>query len=158
MDVSYRLKFIVDPSGIAFDLKVEMPIMIGNIPLRVYFQQIAQLRPNQPPPNIIDWPTDQQKAEASEKFNENSATSQAFQSYLSNQPGIIHTLQTPSAPPVPPTAYDDLPPPSYAEAVGAYEDGRPNQLRSERDNENTDANWDFNPRYPVWSVPNISSQ
>ena len=46
IDVTYRLEFVVDPSGIGFDLKISMPIMIGNIPLRTFFQQILPARQN----------------------------------------------------------------------------------------------------------------
>ena len=36
IDVQYRLDFIVEPSGPAFDLLVSVPIIIGTIPLQEY--------------------------------------------------------------------------------------------------------------------------
>ena len=36
IDVQYRLDFIVEPSGPAFDLLVSVPIIIGTIPLEEY--------------------------------------------------------------------------------------------------------------------------
>ena len=158
IDVAYRLEFIVDPSGMGFKLKISMPIMIGNIPLRSIFQQIIPARPNYPDSNVIEWPENQQRNNEWEKFPDSAARPPAYQPYDGNQSSFMQPTHGPSAPPLPPTGYADLPPPSYADAVAAYEDGRPNQLRSDTDSEHTDANWDFNPRYPVWSFPSAPPQ
>ena len=158
IDVAYRLEFIVDPSGIGFDLKISVPIMIGNIPLRSIYQQIFPVRPNYPDSKSIEWPENQKQTNEWEQFSDAAAHPPAYQPYDENQAAFMQPTQGPSAPPLPPTGYGDLPPPSYADAVAAYEDGRPNQLRSDRDSEHTDANWDFNPRYPVWSAPSAPPQ
>ena len=60
--------------------------------------------------------------------------------------------------PLPPSGYADLPPPSYEDAIAAFEDGRNNQLRCDKDSEHTDANWDYTPKYPVWSMPSAPPQ
>ena len=160
IDVTYRLEFIVDPSGIGFDLKISMPIMIGNIPLRHVFQQIVPPRSNCPDSRIIEWSEHQHNTNSWEKFPETDAAAPPppYQPYNVNQTAAAHTEYGPSAPSLLPTGYADLPPPSYADAVAAHEDGRPNQLRSDRDSEHTDANWDFNPRYPVWSMASAPPQ
>ena len=160
IDVTYRLEFIVDPSGIGFDLKISMPITIGNIPLRNFFQQIIPARTNHPDPRSIEWPENQQNTNAWEKFPDSASAAPPppYQAYNENQPGVFQTEYGPSAPLLPPTGYANLPLPSYADAVAAHEDGRPNELRSDRDSEHTDANWDFNPRYPVWAMASTPPQ
>ena len=160
IDVTYRLEFIVDPSGIGFDLKISMPIMIGNIPLRTFFQQIIPARTNHPDPRVIEWPENQRNTNTWEKFPDSASAAPPppYQPYNGNRPGVFQTEYGPSAPSLPPTGYANLPPPSYADAVAAHEDGRPNELRSDRDSEHTDANWDFNPRYPVWAMASAPPQ
>ena len=160
IDVSYRLEFLVDPSGIGFNLVVSIPITIGTIPLRSYFQQIAAARPSYPPSSSTMGHSGHQGETKWEPFSDEAAAPPQYQPYNPNQasPSYAQPTYNPTAPPMPPTGYTDLPPPSYADAVAAHEDGRPNQLRSDRDSEHTDANWDFNPRYPVWSMPSAPPQ
>ena len=156
MDVSYRLEFRVDPSGIGFDLVVSIPITVGTIPLRVYYQQIAAARPNYPSSS----PTSRLIHEEPKEYLGAAVVTPPHELHDTNHGAFNHSQLTyaPSAPTLLPTGYTDLPPPSYADAVAAYEDGRPNQLRSDKDFEHTDANWDFNPRYLVWSMPSAPPQ
>ena len=156
IDVSYRLEFRVDPSGLGFDLVVSIPITIGTIPLQTYFRQMAAA--NRPQFNNTANPQDE--ANKWETFSGAGASPPPYQPYNSNHsmPGFSQPTYNPTAPSMPPTGYSDLPPPSYADAVAAHEDGRPNQLRSDADSEHTDANWDFNPRYPMWCMPSAPPQ
>ena len=157
IDISYRLEFVVVPSGIGYDLSVSVPIMIGNIPLKNTFQSILPDPPKNLSPDIIEWPDDQQESSNS---NQNAGAAALPPPYMNYDPiasTAVQSIQGPSAPPIPMSEYFDLPPPSYEDAISAYEDGMPNQLRSDRDTTETDANWDFTPKYPVWSMPSISS-
>ena len=153
IDVSYRLEFIVDPQRFGFALKISSPMMIGNIPLKSCFHQILPPEMNDDDSTSANSSKNQQLTNDWEDFSD----SQTHQLDCRN-PATTTTLLCPSAPPLPPTDYDNLPRPSYADAVAAYEDGRPNQLKSDHDLENTEANWDFNPRYPVWSMSSACSQ
>ena len=160
MDVSYRLEFRVDPSGVGFDLVVSIPITVGTIPLRQYFQQIVSAMSNYPTSARTIGLTGHQGVNKLEPFSEAAAGPPPYQPYNPNQsgPSYAQPIYNPMDPPMAPTGYTDLPPPSYADAIAAHEDGRPNQLRSERDSEHTDGNWDFNPRYLVWSMPSAPPQ
>ena len=51
IDVQYRLDFIVEPSGPAFDLLVSVPIIIGTIPLQEYITTFV-------PPPLVPEATD----------------------------------------------------------------------------------------------------
>jgi len=53
---------------------------------------------------------------------------------------------TPDAPPF--SAYPDLPPPTYSEAMAM--DGELLSLRTDDDNEYANGNWDYKPRYPAY--------
>jgi len=123
MDVSYRLEFHVDPSGIGFDLVNKIPITIGTIPLRAVFQTWPTYTPNAapyiPPPSA-----DEEKL------------------------GWV----APSAPPIPLDGYGDLPPPTYSQAISADEGNiQGNNLKRDKDSgEGIEGNWDYHPIYPVW--------
>ena len=158
IDVRYRLEFIVDPSGIGSKLTVSMPIMIGNIPLRSAFQPNVPAQPNQLDPGIIEWPENQQQTDNQEKLPESTEPPPPYQPYISNVLDVVQPSQSPSVHPLPPSGYADLPPPSYEDAIAAFEDGRNNQLRCDKDSEHTDANWDYTPKYPVWSMPSAPPQ
>ena len=158
IDISYHLEFRVDPSGMGFDLVVKIPITIGTIPLRSYIERLAAARSNHQP-SFLPVGENFSQPSHSQWVSAPGNASTAPPSYPNQTTGGFPTNPyAPCAPPVPPTEYNNLPPPSYADAVAAFEDGRPNQLRSEKDSEHTDANWDFNPRYPVWSMPSAPPQ
>ena len=152
IDISYRLEFIVIPGGISSDLVVSLPIMIGNIPLRNSLPSILSTPPNYQNPDIIEWPEDQQESSNREKTAESTETPPPYQSYDPSSSSSVDILQRPSAPPIPLAGYPDLPPPSYEDAIEAYEDGRLNESSGDRDSEHTDTNWNFTPMYPVWSA------
>ena len=63
IDVPYRLEFLVYRSGISIDLKVSIPITIGTIPLRIYFQQLASASPNYPQSNTMTGPLVQPRSQ-----------------------------------------------------------------------------------------------
>ncbi|XP_064605367.1 arrestin domain-containing protein 3-like [Liolophura sinensis] len=89
IDITYILKFCVDPSGPAFDLQIPLNILIGSIP----HQQVVERHANFGPPGG-----------ASGFAPTMNPTSPA----VPPAPGA-----TPSAPVLPP----NMPPPSYAECV-----------------------------------------
>ena len=125
IDVSYSLKFEVEPRGFNLwdndrGVEVSFPITIGNIPLIPLRKDLQKLDIN--------------------------TTDSRF----------APTVNSSNTYPKLPVEYAELPPPSYVDGVAAYEDGRPNQLKSGQDSANTDANWDFNPRYPVWPITSTS--
>ena len=158
--VSYILEFRVDTSGLGSALVVYTPITIGNIPLRSNFQQISSARIISEQFNRNMVPTIEEEIGITETFAGSYITTPPSQPHNTNQTGPYFSQATynPTAPTMTPICYSDLPPPSYAAAVRAYDDGRPNQLRSDEDYENTDANWDYNPQYPVWPMPSAPSQ
>ena len=156
IDISYRLEFVVVPGGIGYDLSVSVPIMIGNIPLKNKFQSILPARHKNLNPDIIEWPDDQQESSNSSQTAGAAALPPPYMSYDPRASTASQSMQGPSAPPIPMAEYFDLPPPSYEDAISAYENGMPNQLRSDKDTTETDANWDFTPKYPVWSMSSIS--
>ena len=116
------VKFRVEPSGMSFDLKVVVPVVIGTIPLRSTFSQfrstpnptITPISPTAPLP-----PTDQDLP-----------------------PSFSDSKDIPATDPF--SAYPDLPPPSYEEAQGLP------SMRMEDDNEHTMGNWDYKPIYPYY--------
>ena len=119
-NMKYFFKFRVEPSGMSFDLKVVVPVVIGTIPLRSTFSQfrptptITPISPTAPPP-----PADQDLP-----------------------PSFSDSKDLPASGPF--SAYPDLPPPTYEEAQGL-----PN-MRMEDDNEHTMGNWDYKPIYPYY--------
>ena len=129
IDVQYRLDFRVDiPS--AFDLKVSVPIIIGNIPLEEYipFDEyrktfVATFVPPPLVPEATDVP-----------------------------PPYDDPMQSPSSPIAPPPLeqfqmYPALPPPTYNESVwgGA-------NVRHQEEDEHTKGDFEFVPRYPTYNT------
>jgi len=69
INVNYKLKFIVDPSGMSFDLVLEFPVVIGTIPIRQAFNNFrsfikrdatdvgfASAPPKEILPDLLDYP------------------------------------------------------------------------------------------------------
>lgn len=56
IDVHYEVNFIVDPSGPAFDLLVTLPIVVGTIPLRDFFN-VYQTQPPRYKESLVYTPT-----------------------------------------------------------------------------------------------------
>ena len=124
---SYHIvQFRVEPSGIGFDLKVVVPIVIGTIPLRSTFSQFQRTpTPPPPPPTTTITP---------------SAPAKPADADL--PPSFAASEAMPSTGPF--SLYPDLPPPTYEEARNLP------GIRMEDDNENTTGNWDFKPIYPYY--------
>jgi len=124
--IKYEIVFRVEPSGIGFDLKVVVPIVIGTIPLRSTFSQFQRTpTPPPPPPTTTITP---------------SAPAKPADADL--PPSFAASEAMPSTGPF--SLYPDLPPPTYEEARNLP------GIRMEDDNENTTGNWDFKPIYPYY--------
>merc|ERR1712029_291529 len=158
IDVSYRLEFRVDPSGPHFDLVLGVPITIGTIPLRSMFP-LGIGAVSAPPPYHQQQAGIVPVTNNWETFPEGPQPSpnEYYGGPAASAPPPA-PMKNPTAPPQPLEGYDFLPPPSYTEAIAAHEDGRSTVVRTERDCENTEANWDYRPRYPVWSMPHPRRQ
>jgi hypothetical protein len=153
INVSYALEFRVNPSVEGSDLVVYMPITIGSIPLRWYFQQLSSARINSSQFNHTE-PTLQEEFDTKEAFSGSNVGHSTNQPHNANN--TAHTCSevtyNPTVPIMPPTCYSDLPPPSYT-SVAEYDHGRYYELMSDEDSGNIYANWDYNPQYLMWSMP-----
>jgi hypothetical protein len=140
IDISYHLEFRVVPSGIGWDLVVEIPIIIGTIPFRSDYENVAAARPNLQQSLLPVGEHFSQPAHNQLVPDLEDASTPPSQSTNPNQTngGLQTKAYAPFVHPIPPIEDSNLPPPSYADSVAAYEDGRPNQLRSEKDSEHTD--------------------
>eukprot|EP00088_Acartia_fossae_P019105 TRINITY_DN2109_c0_g1_i1.p1 TRINITY_DN2109_c0_g1~~TRINITY_DN2109_c0_g1_i1.p1 ORF type:complete len:432 (-),score=73.87 TRINITY_DN2109_c0_g1_i1:428-1576(-) len=137
IDLSYTLHFKVNPAGIGFSLKSQIPITIGSIPLRTMFNQIQPYGAFAPPGGIKNpggaYPP---SYDVADKFPGGEGGGYS------------------SAPPLPDNFinYHDLPPPTYAESVW----GQVN-VRGEDDDENTHGDFQFVPRYPTYNFTQPSA-
>ena len=151
--ISYTLEYRVNPTMEGSALLVCMPITIGNLPLRSYFQELSSARINCPQINHTG-PALQERFGTTEEFSGSNVAPATYRPHNANNAvnNCSEVTYNPTAPIMPPTCYSDLPPPSYT-SVASYDHGRINELRSDEDSETICANWDYNPQYLVWSMP-----
>jgi len=129
INIDYEIIFRVDPSGMGFDLKVELPIVIGTIPLRSTFSQFERA-PVPPPPPQPSLP---------------SPSAPLLPPDSDLPPSYDASKDVPTVPQTPFSLYPDLPPPTYEEARNLP------SIRMEDDSEHATGNWDFKPIYPYYT-------
>ena len=134
---NFRLEFRVDPSGIGFDLVTTIPIRIGTIPLRAVFQSWpsytgSRVQNSQPTINAEGDQIQIQEILNRKYCKKGLIEIDLISSRLyilggsgwvlpSIPPSTAPPYVPPSAPPIPLEGFDDLPPPTYEQAISADE-------------------------------------
>lgn len=138
IDLSYYLKVVAEVSGCHSDLKTSTPIILGTIPLMSYQIPLPVEASN------IGWTFPSGPDSQPQYVDANVSLSPLPNEQPPDAEGsnpIKKPVYEPSAPP-----YPNIPPPTYAECMIG-----PQNIQDEEDNEYTQGNMEFVPRYPMYN-------
>ena len=117
--VNYRLEFIVSTSGIGSYLKVSLPIVVGNIPLRRYTGENLPIMPPISSSQVSDKLEDIKDSISSDNISMATKSSTTNEYYDFKLPFSAQPIQVPVSP-IAPDEYYDLSFPSYEDALTDY--------------------------------------
>ena len=117
--VNYRLEFIVNTSGIGSYLKVSLPIVVGNIPLRRYTGENLPIMAPISSSQVSGKLADIKDSISSDNISMAIKSSTTNEYYDFKLPFSAEPIQVPVSP-IAPDEYYDLSFPSYEDALTDY--------------------------------------